>query len=288
MNSTIKTVYALVMTAVFSMAADSAVAAPRADLWERWDRHDAQSTITIDHGLWNDFLSRYVSPNTDGINRVEYSAVKRNDFDSLESYIAKLSEIEISLYNHDEQRAFWINLYNALTVREILKHYPVSSIREIRSGFFTSGPWQKKLVVVENTALKLDDIEHRILRPIWGDPRLHYAVNCAALGCPNLQPAAFTSVNAEQLLELGAREFINHPRAVTVARGKLRVSSIYDWFEEDFGNSESGVIEHLKQYAKPELLAEIGTRTRIDGDFYDWALNGKILVEKSRRSKFGS
>ena len=131
MNSTIKTVYALVMTAVFSMAADLAVAAPKADLWERWDRHDAQSTITIDHGLWNDFLSRYVFPNTDGINRVEYSAVKRNDFDSLESYIAKLSEIEISLYNHDEQRAFWINLYNALTVREILKHYPVSSIQAV-------------------------------------------------------------------------------------------------------------------------------------------------------------
>jgi len=285
MNSTIKTVYALAITAVFSMASNSVTAAPRADLWERWDRHDTQSVVTIDHQLWSDFLSRYVSPNIDGINRVEYSAVSKDDFVSLKSYIADLSEVEISLYDHDEQRAFWINLYNALTVREILDHYPVSSIREIRSGFFTAGPWQKELVKVENTALRLDDIEHRILRPIWRDPRLHYAVNCAALGCPNLQSAAFTAANAEQLLERGAREFINHPRAVTVARGKLRVSSIYDWFEEDFGNSELGVIEHLKQYAKPELLAEIGTRTRIDGNFYDWALNGKILVEPLRNRR---
>jgi hypothetical protein len=284
MNSTIKTVYALAIAAVLSMAAGSVVAAPSAELWERWDPHDAQSTATIDHELWNDFLSRYLSPNIDGINRFEYSAVKQIDLEPLESYIAKLSDIEIRLYNRNEQRAFWINLYNALTVREILYHYPVSSIREIRSGFFTSGPWQKVLVEVESTALKLDDIEHRILRPLWRDPRLHYAVNCAALGCPNLQSEAFNAGNTERLLELGAREFINHPRAVTVTYGKLRVSSIYDWFEEDFGGSELAVIEHLKVYAKPELLAEISTRTRIDGDFYDWALNGKIFIAKRSRS----
>ena len=100
-----------------------------------------------------------------------------------------LSGVAIGGYAPDEQRAFWINLYHALTVRVILSHYPVSGIREIdiSPGLFARGPWDRKLIPVEGVELTLNDIEHRILRPIWRDPRVHYALNCASLGCPDLR-----------------------------------------------------------------------------------------------------
>lgn len=116
--------------------------------------------------------------------------------------------------------------------------------------------------------VSLDDIEHRFLRPLWRDPRLHYALNCASLGCPNLMRTAFTASNTETLLEEAARGFVGHPRGVHLQGGKLIVSSIYIWFREDFGGSDTGIVEHLKRYG-----AVLDGRTRIDGDAYDWALN---------------
>jgi hypothetical protein len=157
----------------------------------------------------------------------------------------------------------------------VLEHYPVDSIRKIAisPGLFSAGPWGKKLVTVEGKALSLDDIEHRILRPIWRDPRIHYAVNCAALGCPNLQPEAFTADNEEALLERAAHDYVNHPRGATVADGKLTVSSIYVWYQADFGGTDRGVIAHLQHYAAPALAAALAPIERIGADRYDWSLN---------------
>jgi Protein of unknown function, DUF547 len=161
-----------------------------------------------------------------------------------------------------------------MTVGLVLEHYPIKSIRDIdiSPGWFASGPWDKDLVTIEGQRLSLNDIEHRILRPIWNDPRLHYALNCASLGCPNLQPVAFTAKNADQLLEQGARDFING-RAVELTGGRLIVSSIYVWFTEDFGGSEVGVLDHLRRYAAPLLVAKLAALRKIDGDRYDWRLN---------------
>jgi len=124
--------------------------------------------------------------------------------------------------------------------------------------------------------VSLDDIEHRILRPIWQDPRVHYAVNCASMGCPNLQPTAFTAANAEELLDRGAREYTSHPRGANLSNGRLTLSSIYDWFSEDFGGEE-GVLDHIASFADPATarqLAEYGGRIRYD---YDWSLNSGSL-----------
>ena len=139
---------------------------------------------------------------------------------------------ESGLYSRREQKAFWINLYNALTVRLVAESYSVGSIRDIASPFDT------KVVEVEGQPLSLNDIEHRILRPIWSDARIHYAVNCAAIGCPNLLPVAFTGPNTGQLLELAAHGYINHRRGARIEDGGLIVSKIYGWFTEDFGSSE--------------------------------------------------
>ena len=248
-------------------------AAPAAKLWEKWAAHDTGSVQTLDHSVWNAFLSANVQRAEDGINRIAYGLVNAAQKQAVTDYVAALEAVVVSDLSRPEQLAYWINLYNALTVKVVLDNYPVSSIREIKSGLFSSGPWRKKLIEVQAEKLTLDDIEHRILRPIWRDPRIHYAVNCASLGCPNLQPRAFTADTTERMLEAAAEEFINHERAVAFNDDELVVSSIYDWFKEDFGNNDQGVIAHLSRYAEPELAEKLAASTRIDDDHYDWQLN---------------
>jgi hypothetical protein len=122
--------------------------------------------------------------------------------------------------------------------------------------------------------MSLDDIEHETMRPTFRDPRVHYAVNCASIGCPNLPPRAWRAATLERELDAAAAAFVNHPRGVTVLPdGRLRVSSIYAWFREDFGGSEAGVVAHLRRHAAPPLAARLGERTAIAEDAYDWALN---------------
>ena len=251
-------------------------AAPKAEPWERWSAHDPAGGMVVDHVAWSRFLGQYVRPGSDGINRIAYDEVTAADRKALDGYIGALAAMPVRSLSRAEQLPFWVNLYNALTVRVVLEHYPVASIRDIdiSPGFFADGPWGKKLTKVESEEVSLDDIEHRILRPVWRDPRIHYAVNCASIGCPNLQPYAMTVENAEAFLEEAAITFINHPRGARIEDDGLWVSSIYDWFEADFGGSEAGVIAHLRDYAKGELAAELVTVTRIAGDDYDWRLNG--------------
>ena len=167
----------------------------------------------MDHGSWDRFLATYMVADG-GVNRVAYGRVTPADRGVLEDYIASLAATPADRLRRVEQLPFWINLYNALTVKVVLDHYPVQSIKDIdiSPGLFADGPWGKTLVTVAGEALSLDDIEHRILRPIWKDPRLHYVLNCAALGCPNLPPRAFTAGNAQALLSRGARRYVNDPR----------------------------------------------------------------------------
>ena len=190
-----------------------------------------------------------------------------------------MQAVVISNYNRAEQKAFWINVYNALTVDVILSRYPVASIRDINisPGFLARGPWGAPLFSIEAEKLSLDDIEHRILRPIWKDNRVHYAVNCASLGCPNLQPLAFTGDNTEALLEKGAREFINHPRGVDIQKNRLQVSSIYVWFQEDFGRDAEDLMEHWQEYANPALAEALEKYSGGLTHDYDWRLNGMDL-----------
>jgi hypothetical protein len=248
-------------------------AAPQAELWPRWQAHDAGNDARIDHRGWEEILGGYLFEGKDGINRFDYAGVSEADRAGLDRYLERMSQINISNYNRDVQRAYWINLYNALTVREVLRFYPVASIRDISSGFFSFGPWDKELIEVEGEQLTLNDIEHRILRPIWRDARIHYALNCASLGCPNLQLQVFSADNTDAMLDKAAREFINHPRGARVVDGRLRVSSIYVWFIADFGGDDAGVIRHLRRYAKDPLANELKGIHRIDNDAYDWSLN---------------
>jgi hypothetical protein len=250
-------------------------AAPKAELWPRWQQHNAQNPAQIDFAVWHTFLATYVEAHhPSGMHRLRYASVSAEDRQALQHFIAVLQTVAISTYHQQEQQAFWINLYNALTVSVVLAHYPVASLRDIRlSGLFSTGPWHAKLVTIEGEKVSLDDIEHRIVRPLWKDNRLHYALNCASLGCPNLAPVAYTSANLAQLLEQGARAYINHPRGVFCQDDTCIVSSIYVWFQEDFGGNFAGVVQHLLRYAHVPLTAQLQAyRGKVQHD-YDWRLN---------------
>ncbi len=250
--------------------------APDADLWERWQAHDPASTAVIDHSPWDGFLKRYVVADPEGVNLVRYADVSTEDRLLLDNYIAGLAGLPVSRYGRDEQLAYWVNLYNALTVQVVLTHYPVDSIRDIdiSPGFFSDGPWGKKLVTIEGEQVSLNDIEHRILRPVWRDPRIHYGLNCASTGCPDLLPDAFTAGTADAALTAAARGYINDPRGVSLRGDTVTVSKIYDWFIADFGGDEAGVIDHLLRYADEPLATVIRQKNRIDDVQYDWSLNG--------------
>jgi hypothetical protein len=195
-------------------AALTARAAEPPPFWARWTAHDPASTLVIDHSAWTAFLQKYVGTDAEGVNRVAYRRVSKADRRSLDDYIVRLTLAPLATYPQSEQLAFWINLYNAVTLQTVLRHYPVASIRDIdiSPGWFTPGPWEKKLVKVEGVSLSLDDIEHRILRPIWKDARLHYALNCASVGCPNLRREAFTGAGADDMLTEAAKAYVNDPR----------------------------------------------------------------------------
>ena len=249
--------------------------APKARLWRKWEAFDPASQARVAHADWDRFLRRYVVHAADGINRVAYGRVAASDRAVLRRYIDALTAMPIWRYNRPEQFAYWANLYNALTVAVVLAHYPVKSTRDIdiSPGLFSTGPWDRKLAAVDGEPLSLNDIEHRILRPIWRDPRVHYAVNCASLGCPNLQPTAFTGDHLDDRLDAAARAYVNHPRGSRIEGGVLIVSSLYGWYEEDFGGSPAGVIAHLQRYSDGPRAAALARIGGIDGYEYDWRLN---------------
>lgn len=236
------------------------------------------SPTTIDHSAWTDFLAKYVRPRAQGASRFDYRSVDQADRDRLRRYISSLEQTDPATLDRPEQIALLANLYNAKTIDIVLDHYPVASIKDISLGggllaSITGGPWKQKVVTLRGEALSLDDLEHGILRPVFRDPRVHYALNCASLGCPSLGTEAITGAKLEVQLDQAARAFINDPRGVNASAKTLRVSSIYSWFQDDFGGDEAGVISHLKLFASPALSERLDRFKRIDGYDYDWNLN---------------
>ena len=246
--------------------------APGKKTWPKWWVHDDGATATIDHTSWNELLAQYLI--VGDINLFRYGDVSSADRQSLKAYIGRMAGVRITTFNRAEQLAYWVNLYNALTVDLVLDRYPVGSIRDIAisPGLLSIGPWDKALISIEGEPVTLNDIEHRILRPIWQDARLHYVLNCASLGCPSLPPIALTAKSATILMDAGAVAYING-NGTKLTGEKLAVSSLYSWFIEDFGADEAGILAHLRQYARAPLHDKLIGRTKIDDDFYDWRLN---------------
>lgn len=236
------------------------------------------STQVVDHAAWGRLLQTYVKPGADGLNRVDYAALKAKGLPSLRAYIQSLEQVDPAKLSRSEQFALLANLYNAKTLEIVSSHYPVNSIRDISLGgglvaALSGGPWKAKVLKLRGVDLSLDDIEHGILRPIFKDPRVHYAVNCASIGCPNLRAEAFTATKLNEQLDSAARDYVNSPRGVRFENGRPVISSIYVWFAEDFGDGDQGVLEHLRKYAAPDLSRRLAAVKSIGEHDYDWGLN---------------
>lgn len=256
---------AVLLIALMPLAADSPA--------EKFFPYSADSNLSVDHSPWAGILDKYLdADHPSGINRFDYKSVTPSDRRALDDYVESLQSVDVAALNRDEQMAYWINFYNALTVKVILDHYPVDSIRDISLPGSRGGPWKAALVTVKGTELSLDDIEHGILRPIWKDPRIHYAVNCASIGCPNLADQPYEADRLEEMLDNAARGYVNHPRGVGFDGRRITLSSIYNWYNEDFGD-RNGLMDHLLKYADSDTadaLRGYDGRFRYD---YNWELN---------------
>ena len=256
----------------------SASASYHKELWPKWEPYNPLSTVVVSHEEWQAVLSKYVTTNTEKINLVDYTRLKQDGLEVLKKYIDRMSSIRVDSLNRNEQLAYWINLYNALTVYTVAQYYPISSIQEIdiSPGLFNIGPWGATLISIADMPLSLDEIYNRIVRPIWNDPRTHYAINNATIGAANLSKQAFLGASIDRQLNEAAAEFINSPRGVQIIEGKLVVSKIYDWYRDDFGGTDKDVIAHLKQFARTSLQKVLQRINNIDSYTYNWHLNSAV------------
>jgi Protein of unknown function, DUF547 len=208
-----------------------------------------------DHSVWNDLLKKHVS--TTG--KVNYKGFKA-DLEILDAYMRSLNENAPSENATKEERlAYWINAYNAVTIRLIVVNYPLSSITKLDGG----KPWDVKRYSNGGKKMSLNDIENNILRPM-GDARIHFALNCAAKSCPPILNEAFTADNVKKLLESRTKQFINSSRTV-IEKDAIKVSKVFEWYAKDFGN----VVDFVNKYAK----VKASKTAKVTYQDYDWSLN---------------
>ena len=261
---------------LLGMLSPVALAAPKSELWPHWNQSRSDSNIEVDHQLWQSLLSRFVRESADGINRVAYREFDEAAKLELSNYLEAMSRVAPTQLNQNEQLAYWINLYNAQTIQVVLDHPKKKSILSM-GPFFAFGPWDEPYLTIEGKPVTLNDIEHRILRPIWQDHRLHYVLNCASIGCPNLNRHAYQAELIDQQLASAQVNFLRHSRAVTLTdSGKLQVTSLFDWYLIDFAHDISGLLAYLAAQ-RPDLAADLSAlvdegNPKIDY-VYDWDLN---------------
>jgi hypothetical protein len=221
---------------------------------------------TVNHEIWADLLGKYVKP-----GGVDYSGFKTEE-DRLDQYLKVLEDTDPEKLSRNEQYAYYINAYNAWTIKLILSGYPeITSIKEL--GNFFKSPWEKEFVRIDSRLTTLDDIEHNILRPRFKDPRVHFAINCSAISCPPLRPEPYRGQTLDHQLEDSTRSFVNDENRYRLDGNNLFVSRIFKWFSEDFSD---GVLGFYLKYAegnlKEKLAAQRGT-LKVKYLHYDWSLN---------------
>lgn len=210
-----------------------------------------------DHSKWNSLLIKYVNKKGD----VDYKSFL-GDISALNAYLDDLAANSPEKdWSKNEKLAYYINLYNAATVKLILDNYPTKSIKDIKN------PWGKDWVKTGDGKISLGDIEHKILRKM-NEPRIHFAINCASFSCPKLLNKAFTASKMEAQLEQVTLDFVNDKTRNSISEEKMRLSNIFKWYKKDFTENGS-----LVDYIKPYTKVEINSGTSIGYLKYDWNLN---------------
>lgn len=230
----------------------------------------------VDHSIWNGLLQKYVDE--DGM--VDYRSLhqSRDDMRKLERYLATLSQANAATSSSaDGKMAFWINAYNAVTIRGILREFPTSSIRNHTARFFGYNIWENLHLYVGGQAYSLDSMEHEILRKM-GDPRIHFAVVCASIGCPRLLNEAYTRSELQNQLDLNSRDFFNRKQnfRYDASSNRIQLSSILKWYGSDFGSGQTQLLKRIATWL-PASAKQAASEGRVSVQFldYDWRLNSQ-------------
>lgn len=223
----------------------------------------------FDFEQWDQLLHQYVDPQ----GKVNYCAWKAESPAALKQWLSKISVVNLPVAEFDQQLAFWLNLYNAAVIDQVLEQYPIDSIRPTFLGipnwiaflqFF-----QRKVVEINTQPYSLNQIEHNTIRPQFQEPRVHFALVCAAIGCPLLRNEAYRPERVQQQLEEDAWRFINNSQKVRYEPPFLYCSKIFKWYEKDFLKQHASIPEYVQKY----LPEPIYTDCKIRYLDYDWSLN---------------
>lgn len=235
----------------FVLLSTSSVYAKSAD----WTLYDALLKDHVNSGV------RHGTP----LMTVDYLALQRDP--RFAKVVAQLAQYDVlQLTNKEEKLAFYINAYNILAIKMVLDHWPVDSIKDIGSFFFPV--WKKNVGKIGGKLVSLDEVEHEILRPL-GDSRIHMAIVCASVSCPDLRNEAYRVGKLNTQLDAQSIKFLNNPiKGLILVGNEAKVSKIFDWFEKDFA-VDGGVISFLRKY-RPEIAKNMTIKANLD---YDWSLN---------------
>lgn len=217
----------------------------------------------ITHEIWDSLVREYVT--SEGL--VDYKGFIQ-DSTKLNKYLDLLSQSHPNdeNWNRNERMAYWINAYNAFTVKLIVNNYPVASIKDIKNGIpFVNTVWDIKFINIEGANYDLNNIEHGILRPKFKDPRIHMVLNCASISCPKLQNFAYTADKLDEQMDRSAREFLNNKDKNRITPEKAQLSKIFDWYGGDFDSVQNFVNKYSE--------VKINKDTKIEYLEYNWALN---------------
>ncbi len=239
----------------------------------------------VNHTMWNVLLERYVDEN----GNVAYAQWQKSaqDTQALDAYLAALSAADPGGRASREARlAFWINAYNAVTVRGILREYPTSSIRNHTAKIFGYNIWKDLLLTVGGQAYSLDQMEHEVLRKL-GEPRIHFAIVCASRCCPRLLDEAYTAEQLNEQLTTNTKAFFANPGNFQFAPGQrqMHLSSILKWFGEDFGNDQAAQLRTIAPYLPTQQAYDAALANAVSVSYldYDWGLNDQAATQTARR-----
>lgn len=211
----------------------------------------------VDHKSWGRLLNNFVDEN----GNVDYLGFKKES-ETLNRYLEQLGNNTVNEnWSREKKLAYYINLYNAATVKLILDNYPLASITDINK------PWDKAWIKYGGELISLGEIEHKILRKM-NEPRIHFVINCASYSCPKLLNEAYTEGKLDKQLDEATKDFVNDPSRNIISENKAELSKIFKWYKKDFENNGS-LIVYLNQYLK----SSINPDAKIEYLKYNWSLN---------------
>ncbi|WP_082685249.1 DUF547 domain-containing protein [Hymenobacter sedentarius] len=228
----------------------------------------SHAATAVDHSAYDRLLKKYV--NEKGLVNYKGLMADQKDFNRYLDLLSK--NPPAASWSKHEQMAYWINAYNAYTMRLVLDHYPVQSIKDIGSKIkipFVTTPWAAKFFSIGSTKMSLDNIEHGTLRKKYNDPRIHFALVCASISCPRLRNEAYTADKLERQLDDQGHDFLNNPAKNKISQDAAQLSKYFDWYKGDWSNNSQSVVSWVNKYS----TAKMSNSTKVTYLDYNWNLN---------------